>query len=53
MELLYNYIKKIGMISTNSIGMFVAANPECVGALEKLLKTGKVEEVANGLYRAK
>lgn len=53
MDLLYNYIKNMGTISRNRIGLFVAQHPECVGALEKLIEDGKVEEIQKDLFQVK
>ena len=41
-EKLYLEIKKNQCMSRNVIGRFVANNPDCVGALDKLLKKGLV-----------
>ena len=36
-ERMYLYIKENGPMATNMIAKFVAANPECVGMIKRLI----------------
>lgn len=46
---LYDHIASAGHLSLNHIGAYVAAHPECKGALVYLVDSGYVKEKA-GLY---
>lgn len=46
---LYNYIARAGGLSLNRIGIYVAGNPECNGALDYLINCGYVAE-RDGIY---
>ena len=43
-ERMYLYIKENGPMATNMIAKFVAANPECVGMIKRLIDEGYVKE---------
>lgn len=51
MESMYDYIKRIGTVHKNRVGLFIAHNPEKAKELDELIKQGKVIEY-NNMYKA-